>query len=170
MLRDVSYKDASPTSFRDGGEFEEFARDLMFERLGWWTDVYRSKHFQFGVGESRQGVEFKLDSRCTETGRLSIEVAEKANADSDVWVPSGIMRDDNTILYVQGNSEKVWIFSKKFLRQLFYARGPAVSEYGLVPSRPTVRRFFMPISDADKYSIKVLTCAPPVAPKDDIPF
>jgi hypothetical protein len=165
-LRDVSYPDAkSPTSFRDGQDFEEFACDLLLERLGWRIDIYRSRHYQFTVGESRQGFEFKLDSRCTETGQLSIEVAEKSNATLPDWVPSGIMRPDNTLMYVQGNHEVVFIFDRKVLK-----RWMIVKKVEIRTNRPTIRSFFISLLDAEQIATATIWIAAKPLPDEDVPF
>jgi len=54
--------------------------------------------------------------------QLSIEIAEKTKADNAKFVPSGIYRNDNSWLYIQGNFKTFWIFSKKLLILLHCSR------------------------------------------------
>ena len=72
-----SYPDAKhPNEFQRGLEFEDFVKEYLAKNMGWVITTYSSKAYQFSEGESIQGFEFKLDNPCTETGRLSIEIAE----------------------------------------------------------------------------------------------
>jgi hypothetical protein len=114
-------------------------RHIVLQNIG-------SKKYQFEVGENLQGFEIKLDTRCTDTGRLSIEVAEKTTRDVSVWTPSGICRSDNSIVYIQGNYDCFWVFMKNWLLRYFENSQPKpdVTEFN-----GTIRRFFLPISVAD---------------------
>ena len=133
-------------SVQDGLEFQDVVTDTLAEH-GLIIQNYGSKQYQLNVGENRQHIEIKLDNRCTETGRLSIEVAEKTAVNRD-WVPSGIYRDDSW-LYVQGNRTRIWIFFTSFLRSLH--RFKDYTEHEEPKDAPTIRAFFLPIADADKY-------------------
>ena len=131
-------------SFEQGLAFQDFVclalmqRHIVLQNIG-------SKKYQIEVGENLQGFEIKLDNRCTDTGRLAIEVAEKANRDVPWWTPSGIMRDDNSILYIQGNYKCFWVFAKNWLRRWHDEKCPEVLEFN-----GTIKRFFL---DADKADI-----------------
>jgi len=145
-----SYPDAkSHTSFGDGIEFQDFVC-VELARRGFVVQCFSSKRYQFAVGESLTGAEIKLDTRCTETGRLSIEVAEKTRCSLD-WVSSGIAKEDNAWLYIQGNRDVLFIFAKNWLCRYFVEKGPEVVE-----NRPTIRSFFLPIEDAYRYAAKAI--------------
>ena len=103
-----------------------------------------SKKWQFDVGENLQGFEIKLDNVCTSSRRLSIEVAEKTSRDVSFWTPSGIMRDDNSILYIQGNYQSFWMFSKKWLRRWLKEKQPQIEE-----SHGTIKKFYLGNEIAD---------------------
>ena len=103
------------------------------------------KLFQYQVGENRQGHEVKLDSRCTETGRLSIEIAEKTRASNHAWQPSGILRRDNSWLYIQGNYQRVFVFPKSWLVRYFLSK---IEPSEIHESYGTVRKFYLPIETA----------------------
>lgn len=115
-----------------------------------------SKKFQYEVGENLQGFEIKLDNRFNgyypndkpATNQLSIEIAEKTKAENPQYVLSGIYRNDNSWLYIQGNPKCFYIFSKKMLIGLH--KSGKYKEHEL----PTVKKYYLPISDADKYCIK----------------
>lgn len=143
----------NPYSTKEGLEFQDFIADELFT-LGIIIQNYSSKKYQLTVGENRQGVEIKLDNRCTETGRMSIEIAEKSKASNWEFVPSGIYRRDNTILYIQGNYNLYAIFSKKFLISLH--KKDIYEEHESPRNNPTVRAFFLPLPAVEKYAIKVV--------------
>ena len=73
-------------SFADGMEFQDFVVE-QFNAWGLYIQLHSSKRYQFERGESVQRVEIKLDNRCTETGRLSIEVGERTSINGP-WVSS----------------------------------------------------------------------------------
>ncbi len=148
---DPAYRDAkSVTSYQDGMEYQDF----VCERLARHHIILQniaSRKFQYEVGENLQGFEIKLDNRCLETGQLSIEVAEKSAADNPDWVPSGIMREDNSWLYLQGNYQIIFIFSKKLLREYLERKKPEIHK-----SLGTVQKFYMPLSTAHKWAARVI--------------
>jgi hypothetical protein len=143
-------------SFEVGNEFQDFVcmelakQNIILQNIN-------SKKFQFEVGENLQGFEIKYDSRCTgdngtvATNRLSIEIAEKTRAENSDFIPSGIYRNDNSWLYIQGNYMNFWIFSKNLLQKLHNSGRYEESEL------PTVKKFYLPIADADKYCSKKVT-------------
>lgn len=130
-------------SFEKGLAFQDFVciqlakRNIVLQNIS-------SKKYQFEFGENLQGFEIKLDQRCTDTGRLSIEVAEKSARNVSVWTPSGICRDDNSIVYIQGNYDCFWVFMKNWLLRYLDQKSPQIEEFN-----GTIRRFFLPISDAN---------------------
>ncbi len=141
-------KDPSP--FESGLKFQDFVCDLLRDQLGIVITNYSSATFQFGTGENKQGIEIKLDRTCTRTDRLSIETAEKTKASNYQFVPSGIYRNDNSWLYIQGNFEIVFIFSKNILRLLHSSRRYQEKEI------PTLKGYYLPFDDAHKYSAKFI--------------
>jgi len=137
-------------SFQSGLEFQDFVCEKL-AREGIILQNLSSKKYQFDLGENLQGFEIKLDRRCTDTKRLSIEVAEKTQATNPSWVPSGIYRNDNAWLYIQGNYEVLYIFPTVFLRQL-YQRGRFKIE-----ELPTIKKFYLPFDKADQWCAKKLS-------------
>ena len=146
------YPDADrDTVFEEGLQFQDFVVDLLMSELGIALSNYSSKYYQRKFGENRQGIEIKLDTRILDTGNVSIEVAEKSRASISSWTPSGIMRDDNSWLYIQGNYKIVFVFGKTFLQQLYKAKW---ADKTWEP-KPTIRTFLMPMAEAEKYALKV---------------
>ena len=123
MKSSPSYPDADrATVFDEALEFQDFVVDLLLKELGLCISNYSSRYYQQKYGENKQGIEIKLDKRILETGNISIEVAEKSKASNELWIPSGILRADNTWLYLQGNYEIVFVFSKSLLQGIYEAR------------------------------------------------
>lgn len=123
---------------KEGETYQQFVRLQLLERYRLPIDYYTTKHEQFHIGESKQGIEVKLDNRCTETGRLSIELAEKTRAEQSIWAASGIFRKDNTVFYVQGNYDIIFFFSKKVLQRYYLKNKPEIHEL------PTIKKFYLP--------------------------
>lgn len=113
-----------------------------------------SKKFQYECGENLQGFEIKFDGTSLKTNRLSIEVSEKVNGQSDQWVESGIYRNDNSWLYIQGNYSFIWVFSKKLLQELHKSNRYEIAQH---PKEfPTVNKFYLKCLDADRWCAKKL--------------
>ena len=143
-----------PTTYQDGLEFQDFVCEVLARRHIILQNL-QSKVAQLKRGENLQGFEIKLDQRCTETGRISIEVAEKADAKNPSWVPSGIHRGDNTWLYIQGNSQVLFIFDVGVLRRYEKKIKPKYHEsYG------TVRKFYISMDMARQIASKTVDIRP----------
>ena len=103
-----------------GLEYQDFIADQLRKAdpciiLG----AYSSRKFQNEHGESASGIEIKHDMRLKDTGNLYIEVAEKSHPDVPDYSPSGIFRNDNTWLYLIGDYEQAFLFSKHQLRTIY---------------------------------------------------
>ena len=81
--------------------------------------AFSSQKYQNERGESASGIEIKHDMRMKDSGNLYIEVAEKSSPDVPDYTPSGIMRNDNTWLYLIGDYEQAFLFSKHQLKQIY---------------------------------------------------
>lgn len=147
-------------SLEVGHEFQDFIVEKLIKELGISVSIFQSKKYQFQKGESLQGVEIKYDARstgdctyhkCTPTGNVGIEVAEKSNANLPYFTPSGIYRLDNSWLYIVGNYHCAWVFSKKHLI-LMHKTG----KYKVVNTLPTIQTMLLPIEEADNYCSKKL--------------
>jgi len=133
----------SPNSFRDGMEYQDFVCTTLAQH-GIILQNLMSKKYQFEVGENLQGFEIKLDDRCTDTERLSIEIAEKPfDAGYLEFRDSGIYRSDNSWLYIQGNYQIIFVFAKNWLIRWHKQKKPKVTE-----KRGTIRTFYLPFSVA----------------------
>lgn len=143
-----------------GQEFQDFIIEKLHSVTGITVATFSSKKYQFNKGETMQGFEIKYDSRstgdctyykCTATGNVGIEVAEKSNKNNPNFVSSGIYRKDNTWMYVVGNYDCAWIFSQNLLKILH-----KTNRYNEIQTLPTMKCFLLPIKDATKYAAKTL--------------
>src|SRR5262245_35638613 len=95
-------------TYEAGLDYQDWVRPRL-ACVGLYVQYNVSRKGQLTDGESSQGVEIKLDQRCTETGRISIETAEKSRASLPQWTSSGIFADDNHVWYVVGNRQMVFV-------------------------------------------------------------
>lgn len=99
-----------------GLEYQDYITEQLY-KCGLPLINYSSKKYQFTKGENILGVEIKFDDKYDKTGNLYIEVAERSNINKN-YVTSGIFRNDNTWLYIQGNYNIAFIFFKTQLQLL----------------------------------------------------
>ena len=151
MSSQPKYPDATiENSHRVGIEFQDFVC-IELAKTGVILQNLCSKKYQFEKGENLQGFEIKYDSRFLDTGRLSIEVAEKSKADNEKWIPSGIYARDDCWLYIQGNYSRIYIFSTNWLRRYCEEKSVPIKEFN-----GTIKRFFIPLQLCDRLAAKVL--------------
>lgn len=131
-------------------------QDFVVERLydiGLPIISYSSKKYQNLIGENKCGFEIKFDDKFKDTGNLYIEIAEKSNYSNVSFIPSGIYRNDNTWLYIQGNYEKIFIFSKK---QLILLHKNEINKFKKIEIL-TSKGFLIPAKHAeDVLAIKII--------------
>jgi hypothetical protein len=139
------HKDYTP-NLKMAGEFEDFVSDVFYWRFGTPVHVYRSRKFQVAVGESRAGVEVKLDLLWRQTGRLFIETAERWNEQVEMR-PAGIHGPG--WLYVVGDFSRFWVFGTRTLR-LLESEGSFVKK-----EIATARGFVLPVANADRWASRI---------------
>ena len=98
----------------EGEKFQEYIKKLFFAEFAIHLDFTKKTH-QLDIGETLQGIGIKYDRKYKQTGNLYIEVAEKTHPENEEYIRSGIFRKDNTWLYVIGDYQTVFLFSKKRL-------------------------------------------------------
>ena len=147
-----------PDSLSEGEYFQNYVARKFYERVKISIVYYTTQDDQRQIGESVQGIEVKLDNRCTgddgtkPTFQLGIEIGEKTNIHSEMFTPSGIYAKGNTWLYVVGNYMMFWAFSKTELIRLHKS-----GKYKQFLGVPTMDAFFLPIEDADEYCLFKVT-------------
>jgi hypothetical protein len=139
-------------------EFQDFVCDQLARHHIILQNLC-SKRWQLERGENLQGFEIKHDDWCTRSNRLSIEVAERSSRRVKTWTPSGIYRDDNAWLYIQGNYDTLFVFAKNWLQRYHTKRLK-----GRWDQKPTVRTFYLPMHEAREWAVRVIDVRM-VAPK-----
>lgn len=129
----------------EGLEFQDVVTSALYQR-GIVIVGYASRRYQQEKGENLLGAEIKRDGRFRDTGNLYFEVAEKSHPDNPRYIDSGIMRHDNSWLYVIGDEQCIYIFPTVYLRKLAGRYRPVET--------PTSRGFLMPVAEAEKYCIR----------------
>ena len=99
-------------------EYQDFVCSWIAKNYGLVLSIFTSKKYQQKTGESLQGIEIKFDMKMKETGNIYIETGEKAYPRDGEYYPSGIYANDNSWLYFIGNYEKMYVFSKKQLKNI----------------------------------------------------
>lgn len=151
-MPDKDYEQYRKAQMESALLYQDFVVDTMLSMLGFAVVVYSSKAYQQAVGESRTGVEIKNDKNYAKTGNIYIETAEKDRPRPGPYAPSGIYRDDNTWLYVVGDYDTIFVFSKRFLVSLHQS-----GKYSRLENKTkTSEAFLLPERDARKYAIVVL--------------
>ena len=135
------------TQLQVGLEFQDLLTRELYLR-GIVVVGFSSRKYQNQVGENMLGAEIKRDGNFRKTGNLYIEVAEKAHPKNKTYVPSGVMREDNSWLFVIGDERSAYIFPTKYLRLL--SEQKSWREVRKVTSIGKL----MPISDAERYCIR----------------
>ena len=110
--------------------------------------AYSSRKYQNEKGESASGIEIKHDMRFKETGNLYIEVAEKSRPEMPTYTDSGIRRKDNTWLYLIGDYEQAFLFSKDQLNRLYDNKSTWLRHGIKERETPTSRGFTIPVKSA----------------------
>ena len=133
-----------------GLNYQDFVVEELY-KVGLPIISYSSKEYQIMIGENKAGLEIKNDQLFRKTGNFYIETAEKSKAENRDYVKSGIYRNDNTWLYLMGDFNEIFVFSKKQLQILERS-----NKYKTVKT-PTSKGFLLPATDAKKhYAIKII--------------
>ncbi len=117
-MSDETYRKYYAAKLESAKLYQDFVVDAAWTMLGLAIVQYSSMIYQQSIGESRTGVEIKHDEKFSKTRNLWIECAEKARQRTGPYIPSGIYRTDNTWLYVIGDYDSIFFFSKTLLRGL----------------------------------------------------
>lgn len=147
----TNYKDYYKDQLACALEFQDFVAEQLYA-IGLPLVNYASKKYQIERGENKQGVEIKHDKKFRSTGNFWIEISEKSHPSRKDYFTSGIHRSDNTWLYVIGDYEEIFIFSKEFLKRLHASGRYRTIENGT----KTSMGFLLPRSDAEKYAAKII--------------
>lgn len=67
------YLEMKYETYEEAMEYQDFIIDILTSYLGLVVSNYSSRKYQFGKGESRQGIEIKLDKRISPQGYVWTE-------------------------------------------------------------------------------------------------
>ena len=122
-------------------QYQDFVTDKMHELLGWNLNCYASLKWNIEKGESLSRIEIKNDRLMESTKNLYIETAERCwNENKPSFVPSGIFREDNSIMWWIGDYHQAFLISKRMLKKLYEAKIFKEKE------TPTSKGFLIPIA------------------------
>jgi len=127
-----------------GLTYQDFVVEKLYD-AGIPLISYSSKKYQALRGENKAGIEIKFDRKFRNTGNFYIETAEKSNPQNKEYIPSGIFRSDNTWLYIVGDYETIYVFSKEQLKK-------CKNKFQQVET-PTSRGFLIPIKEAQRFLV-----------------
>ena len=144
----MNYNDYYANKLDEGETYQDFVAEQLLQRCGWVFMGYASKKYQYEIGENKAGIEIKCQKNYKKYGNLCIETYEKAHSDNVVYARSGIYRGDNSILFITGDYDNIYIFSHTMLRLLEGKCKPYENKY------KTSKGYLLPIDMADKYCIK----------------
>lgn len=133
-----------------GLQYQDFVSELLFKDLGIPLVAYQSRKYQMSTGENIQGFEIKFDDMMSKTSNIYIEISEKSSPDKLNYIDSGIYRNDNSWLYIIGNYNLLYIFSKNILVLLHKS-----NRYKMVKTA-TSKGFLIPKKDAEMYCSKLI--------------
>lgn len=98
-----------------GNAYEEDIANMLMKHIGFDIGLFTNVNDQYNIGESKRGIEIKNDEKIQEHLNIYIEYAEKSNAKNKRFVPSGILREDNTNFILIGNHDIAFLLNKSKL-------------------------------------------------------
>lgn len=156
------YPDAkAPDELAKGEAYQKKVAEELERQYGISIHYYTTKKDQIEKGESEEGYEIKYDDWIAKSKRISVEIAEKSRADLPEWTASGILRQDNTKFYVQGNAKAALVFQKEKLREYF------MKNVRKLNVRKTIITFYINIDEAMKLADQIVKFMTPFTFRKD---
>jgi len=100
---------------KEGKKYEKFIKLIFNFFLEKEITIFENKKDQINIGESEEGFEIKLDNNFKKTNNLYIEYQEKTDSNNINFINSGILRKDNTKIWIIGDYKNVFVFNKNVL-------------------------------------------------------
>ena len=125
VIWDIMRKhDAYTIETIESGHVMELMIEEALQMYGFHMGLYFDPHHQ-NRGESSSGIEVKHDRKSRVTGNFYIEYAERHSySESANYVPSGIMKQSNTNIWVIGVPEEFYFVREADLRNQLYMMNP----------------------------------------------
>lgn len=152
-MQKLNYKNLRKERTAKGTLFEQYVCREMLRRYGVEIHVFNRREDQYRRGESAEGYEIKFDDITARTGRLWIEIKEKAEPRTGDYAPSGILRQDNSVHYIIGDYDLFFVFCKEELIAFMESTRPEIQEN----STKTSLGFFLYRKDAYRLAIYVVS-------------
>lgn len=130
----MSYNAYYQEMLEHGLQYQDFVVEQLY-KCGLPIVSYSSKKYQCTVGENKPGFEIKFDRKFRSTGNFYIETAEKSNPNNKQFIDSGIYRDDNAWLYIIGDYEDIFVFSKRQLKTLYESENLHIKKQQIATSK-----------------------------------
>jgi len=134
--------------FQKGKEYEQFIINKLKEH-GITLTLTKNFNEQINIGETYEGYEIKFDDKYRDTHNIWIETEERTDPEKQ-YVDAGINRKDNTIKYVIGDYERIFIFKKSMLKELMNEK--EIRENNM----KTSKGFLLTESEAFRYSDRIV--------------
>ena len=147
---------------QDAFLFENHIAKILQDEFQLDLGQYLTPEGQYNLGENALGIEIKNDTLIAKYGNVYIEYQEKSRSSNDLYVNSGILKDDNCIYFLIGTEKQFWIFRKARLLEIYYEeleiqKKGGVSNRGIVFKKiATSKGFVYPVKNAvaDTISLK----------------
>lgn len=161
------WKYSKPVIWKDRNKGDYYIRNLteshrfelyvacIFKNYGFDIGLYYGKDEQY-AGESRAGIEIKYDKESLKTGNIYIEYKERLNS-NDVWVKSGILKNDNTTYWAIGNYNFLFFIEKAILVDIMNNKYPNIKSRKVSARRGTSQGYIISIADAQTISAPIKT-------------
>lgn len=102
-----------------GNDFQKLIEKLLKRFFDLSIQCFETKDEQYNIGENKIGLEIKYDDIIKETGNLFIEYAEKATKREGPYALGGILKNDNSWLYIIGDFKEIYCINIKTLRRMY---------------------------------------------------
>lgn len=162
----VMWSDRCKTSYykeklQASSEFESYIESFFRENYGLELGQYLTPDGQYYKGENELGIEIKNDMLIKKYGNIYIEYAEKSRSTNAIFIPSGILKEDNSKYFLIGDRDKFWVFKKKRLIEIYreeevLRKQGRPSERGIsFKEKPTSKGFVYPVKNAEQEAISI---------------
>ena len=115
-------------------------------------------------GETLQGIEIKYDKKMKIYNNIYIETHEKTNKNNKNWIESGILKTDNSIMWIIGDYSRFFLISKKQLLNIYKNIKTDIEKKGVkskylinIKETATSRGYIIPCDVADEICIVAYT-------------
>ena len=129
METKFNYKENYQKLLKESEEFVKYWMGIIQRKMCLRLTPVDSENLQKAVlCDTQEGFEFKYDRIFKETGNFWIEIGEKRDPTQKKYVPSGILRKDNSWMYCIGNYDELFFFPKRTLIRMYNSGAVKIKE------------------------------------------